>query len=91
MELLKGSYVKPVMILHVICLLSITIFKFFNITKINNFYFGGFIVMTFLMLKALKKGIDTDEAFSWATLFVWDLCYIWNDFFRFGRFFVRNL
>lgn len=91
MKALDRNYVKPMVIVHVICLLSIIVFKFFNIIEINNFYFAGFIFMSFLMLKALRSDRDDDEKFSWSALFVWDLCYIAVMFFKFGRFFVRGL
>lgn len=91
MKVEKRDYIKPVVMLHIICLLSIIGFKFFSNIEINNFYFGGFLLMSFLMLKSFKKDINRERVFYWATLFVWDLGYVLVMFFKFGRFFVRNL
>ncbi|HHT96849.1 MAG TPA: hypothetical protein GXZ90_03005 [Clostridiales bacterium] len=91
MKVVKGDYIKPVVILHIICLLSIVGFKFFTDVEINNSYFMGFLLMSFLMLKEFKNDIDSESVFSWATFLVIDLCYVLVMFFKFGRFFVSNL
>lgn len=85
------NYVKPVVIVHTICFLSVIILKFISITEINNFYFAGFMLMYFLMLKALRNDVGHGRKFSWSTFFIWDLCYIAVMFFQLGRIFVRAL